>query len=61
VSSSACEPYSTFVPYYVPILFSSSSDDENEDKNPPPLAHLPLDESIEHELAPAPKFAYGSV
>jgi hypothetical protein len=54
VPSSAYEPSSTFVPYSVPILVSSSLDDDSEDENPPPPAHLPLDESIEHEPAPTP-------
>jgi hypothetical protein len=39
---------------FVPILVSSSSDDDSEDENPPPPAHLPLDESIEHEPEPTP-------
>jgi hypothetical protein len=43
-----------FVPSFVPILVSSSSDDDNEDENPPPPAHLPPNESIEHEPTPAP-------
>jgi hypothetical protein len=54
VPSSVCEPSSTFLSSSVPILVSSFSDDESEDENPPPLAHLPPDESIEHELAPTP-------
>jgi hypothetical protein len=49
VPSSACERSS------VPIMVSSSDDDDNEDENPPLHAHLLLDESIEHELAPAPQ------
>jgi hypothetical protein len=45
-----------FVPSSIPILVSfSSSDDNNEDENPPPLAHLPLDESIKHEPALTPQ------
>jgi hypothetical protein len=44
-----------FVPSYVPILVSSSSDDDNEDENPPLPAHLPPNESIEHEPALAPQ------
>jgi hypothetical protein len=55
VPSLACEPSSTFVPSFVPILVSSSSDDDSEDENPPPPAHLPPDESIEHEPAPTPQ------
>jgi hypothetical protein len=42
-----------FVPSSVPILVSSS-DDENEDENPPPHAHLPPYESFELEPTPAP-------
>jgi hypothetical protein len=53
VPSSACEPSSTFVPSYVPILVSSS-DDDSEDENPPPPAHLPPDESFEPEPTPVP-------
>jgi hypothetical protein len=41
------------VPSSIHILVSSS-DDENDDENPPPPTHLPLDESIEHELELAP-------
>jgi hypothetical protein len=51
VHSSACEPSSTFVPSFVPILVSSS-DDDNEDVNPPAPAHLPLDEFIKLEPTP---------
>jgi hypothetical protein len=54
VPSLACEPSSTFVPSFVLILVSSS-DDDSEDENPPPHAHIPLDESIEHEHAPTPQ------
>jgi transposase InsO family protein len=53
VPSSACKPPSTFVPYSVPILVSSS-DDDNEDENLPPPTHLPLDESFEPEPTPVP-------
>jgi hypothetical protein len=53
VPSSACEPYSMFVPCSVPILVSSS-DDDSEDENTPPPTHLPLDESIEPEPTPVP-------
>jgi hypothetical protein len=42
------------VPSFVPILVSSSSNDDSEDENPPAPTHLPPDESIEHEPAPAP-------
>jgi hypothetical protein len=49
--SSDCEPYSTFVSS--PVLVSSS-DDDSEDENPPPLSHLPLDESLEPAPAPSP-------
>jgi hypothetical protein len=38
---------SVFVPSFVPILVSSSSNDDSEDENPPQHAHLPLDESVE--------------
>lgn len=55
--SLSSEPSSTFVPssllnFYVsdPILVSSSNDD-NKDGIPHPLAHLPLDEYIELEYA----------
>ena len=52
VPSSTFDPSLKFVPYFVPILVSSSSNDDNEDENPPLLAHLPPNESIEHEHAP---------
>jgi hypothetical protein len=42
----SCEPSSTFVPSFIPIQVSSS-DDDNEDENPPLPAHLPPDESFE--------------
>jgi len=51
VSSSACEPSSTFVSSHVLV---SSSDDDNEDENPPPLAHLPPYESFEPAPTPSP-------
>jgi hypothetical protein len=35
VPSLVCEPYSEFVPYSVPILVSSSSNDDDEDKSTP--------------------------
>jgi hypothetical protein len=55
VPSSTCEPSLVFVPYFVPIMvYSSSLDDENEDENPPLPAHLPSDESIEPEPTLAP-------
>jgi len=54
VPSLACKPSSTFVPYSIPIIVSCSSDDDNEDENPPLPIHLPPDESIEHEPAPSP-------
>jgi hypothetical protein len=54
VPSSACDPSLTIMPYFVHILVSSSSDDDSEDENPPLPAHIPLDESIEHEPAPTP-------
>jgi hypothetical protein len=53
VTSSACEPSSTFVPSSVPILVSSS-DDDSEDENPPLPAHLPPDKSFEPKPTPAP-------
>jgi hypothetical protein len=49
---SSCNPYSMFVPSFVPILVSSSSSDYSVDENLPPPSHLPLDESIEHETKP---------
>jgi hypothetical protein len=48
VPSSACDPYSMFVPYYIPMLVSSSYG-VSEAANPPPVAHLPLEESFEPE------------
>jgi hypothetical protein len=53
VPSSSYEPSSAFVPSSVPIMVSSSYDD-SEDENPPPLAHLSPDESFEHEPTPIP-------
>jgi hypothetical protein len=53
VPSSACEPSMAFVPCFVPIL-DSSSDNESEDENPPPLADIPLNESFEPDQAPVP-------
>jgi hypothetical protein len=52
VPSLACKTSLTFVPYSIPILVSSSLDDENYDENPPPHVCLPPDESIEPEPAP---------
>jgi hypothetical protein len=52
--SSASNPSSVFVPFYVPILLSSSSDGDSEDKNPPMPTHLPPYEFIEHEPTPTP-------
>jgi hypothetical protein len=54
VSSSTYEPSSALVSSSIPILVSSSSDDDSEDENPPLPAHLPPDDSIEHEPIPAP-------
>jgi hypothetical protein len=54
VPSLVCEPSSMFVPSFVPILVSYS-DDDSEDENPPPPAHLPPDESFEHEPTPTPQ------
>jgi hypothetical protein len=53
VPSSACDPSSMFVPSSVPILVSSL-DDDNENENPSPPAHLPPDESFEPESTPVP-------
>jgi hypothetical protein len=53
VPSSACEPYSAFVPSSVPILVSYS-DDDSEDENPPSPVELPPDDSFEPEQAPVP-------
>jgi len=57
VPDSACEPSLVYIPFslpkfYVsdPILVSSSNDD-NEDENPPMSAHLRPAEPIENELA----------
>jgi hypothetical protein len=44
------------MPSFVPILVSSS-DDDNEDENTPAPAHLPPNESFETELALAPALA----
>jgi hypothetical protein len=54
VPSSACDPSLMFVPFSIPILVSSSSNDESEDENTPTPTHLPPNESIEHEHAPVP-------
>jgi hypothetical protein len=56
VPSLDCDPSSTFVPSFVPIPISSFSNDDSEDENPPMSAHLPLVDSIEHELALTPEF-----
>jgi hypothetical protein len=53
VPSSACEPYSAFVPSSV-LIMVSSSDDDSEDENPPLHSHLPPDEYFEPELALVP-------
>jgi hypothetical protein len=53
VPSSTYQPSSTFVPSSSPIMVSSLVDD-NEDEHPPLPTHLPPNESIEHEHAPAP-------
>jgi hypothetical protein len=53
VPSSACEPSSEFVPSSIPILVSSS-DDDNDDKNPALPSHLPPNESFEPKPTPAP-------
>jgi hypothetical protein len=63
VPSLACKPNSTVVPsstYEPSLMFVpssvlvSSSDDDSEDENPLPPAHLPPNESFEPELTPAP-------
>jgi hypothetical protein len=57
VPSLACEPNSTFVPSstFVPYsILVSSSNDDNEDENPPLNSHLPPDESFEPKPTPAP-------
>jgi hypothetical protein len=54
VPSSTYNPSSTFVPYFVPILVSSSSNDVCEDKNPHLPTHLPPNESIDPKPTPAP-------
>jgi hypothetical protein len=56
----ACEPNltfvpsSVFVPFSVPILVSSSLDDDSEDENPSLPTHLPPYESIEPGPTPTP-------
>jgi hypothetical protein len=52
-----CEPYSTFVPYFIPIVIYSSSGDVSEDENPPLTTHIPLYEYIEHEPTPTPQIS----
>jgi hypothetical protein len=51
-------PSSTFVSYSLPKYLGSilvySSDDDNEDENPPPLDHLFLDDYTEQEPTPTP-------
>jgi hypothetical protein len=62
VSASACDPSSVFVPSFVPIIVSSS-DDDSEDENPLPPAHLPPDESFEPEPAldpPLPRWVHST-
>jgi hypothetical protein len=53
VPTTACEPCSTFVPSFVPIMVSSL-DDDNEDESPTLPTHLPLDDSFEPKPAPTP-------
>jgi hypothetical protein len=53
IPSSAHEPYLVFVPYSIPILVSSSLNDDSEDEKTPLPSHLLLDDSIEHEHAPS--------
>jgi hypothetical protein len=50
----AYNPSSKFVSYSIPIVVLSYLGDDSEDENPPPLTHLPPNESIEHEPAPTP-------
>jgi hypothetical protein len=52
VPSSIYDPCLKSVPYFVPIMVSYSLDDDNEGKNPPLLAQIPLDESIKPQPAP---------
>jgi hypothetical protein len=54
VSSSTYDSSSMFVPFSIPIMVSSSSDDDNVDENPRLLAHLPPYEFIEHEPTSTP-------
>jgi hypothetical protein len=49
----AYDPSLTFFPSSVPILVSSL-DDDSEDENPPPLSHLPPNESFEPKPSPTP-------
>jgi hypothetical protein len=49
----AREPSLVFVPYSIPILVSSSLNDDSEDEKTPLPAHLLLDDSNEHEHAPS--------
>jgi hypothetical protein len=49
VPSSTCDPYLAFVSSSIPILVSFYLDDDSEDENPSTPAHLPPDESIQHE------------
>jgi hypothetical protein len=51
LASSACEPSLAPVPSFVLV---SSSNDDSEDENTPPPAHLPPDESFEPEPALTP-------
>lgn len=60
VSFFTCEPSSNFVPPSLHMLVSFQND-ETKDQNPPLSTHIPLDESIEYELAPTPHFENGSI
>jgi hypothetical protein len=57
VPSSACEPYLVFVSSSLPIMVSSSLDDDNKYENTTTPSHLPPDESIEHEPTPTPQIS----
>jgi hypothetical protein len=60
VTSSAYEPSLTSMPSSLPNFFVSDpimvscSNNDSDNENPPPLAHLPLLESIEDEPTPTP-------
>jgi hypothetical protein len=63
VPCSVCEPYSTFVPSFVLILVSSSSDVDSADENPPLPTHLSPDDSNELEpttIPSLPRWVYST-